>query len=84
MLNDFDYLKDFGRKFEYKLIEIFDSFILNENTSEDEYNNMQNDVWCEVARHFAIKRSLLTKFEGKDIYIEKVKWFFYLNSSNAS
>ena len=72
MTADLDYLRDFGRKFEYKLIEILDSYILNSNSNEDEDPSKMNDVWCEIARHFATKKSLLTKFEGRDIYIEKV------------
>ena len=39
-----NYLKDFGRKFEYKLIEIFDSagFVKEE----------PNSVWEEVNKHY--------------------------------
>lgn len=75
---DVDYLKDFGRKLEYKLIEIFDA-----QNSSDEDQEKKNDVWLEVYRHFTIKKTLLAKFEGKDLYIEKVKkknhtYIFYI------
>ncbi len=76
MTSDFDYLRDFGRKLEYKLIEILDSYILNTNSTgnDDEDPSQINDVWSEVSRHFALKKSLISKFEGRDIYIEKVNY----------
>lgn len=62
-----EYLKEFKRKLEYKLIEIFDA-----TNYVDEDADKRNDAWMEVFRHYSIKKHLLTKFEGKDIYLEKV------------
>ena len=61
---DINYLKDFGRKFEYKLIEIFDSagFVKEET----------NSVWEEVNKHYLTMKTLLNKFDKNDFYIDKV------------